>query len=81
MATKREVLEQASRGEGCLGKAKDDEVVFVLRAQDRLMPLLIDQWAALAELHGCPIEKVNEARECAHRARMQQRERGSKYPD
>jgi hypothetical protein len=45
MATKREVLEAALRGEGCLGKAADDEPVFVLRAQDALSDELVDKWA------------------------------------
>ena len=46
MLTKKEVLEEAARGEGCLGKAADDEVVFVLRAKDKLAPLLVRHWQA-----------------------------------
>lgn len=45
MATKREVLEAALRGEGALGKAADDEPVFVLRAQDITSPITIDEWS------------------------------------
>jgi len=45
MATKREVLLAAAKGEGCLGKAADDEPVFVLRAQDILAPMAIRDWA------------------------------------
>ncbi len=50
MATKKEVLEAALRGEGCLGKAADDEPVFVLRAQDCLASELVDKWAIHANL-------------------------------
>lgn len=44
MVTKREVVEQLSRGEGCLGKAADDEPVFVLRGQDALAIRTIGFW-------------------------------------
>ena len=65
MATKKETLEQALRGAGCLGKAADNEPVFVLRAQDALAARLIEKWATLAEGAGCPPDKVAEARELA----------------
>lgn len=61
--------ERAARGEGCLGKAADDEPVFVLRAQDDLAADLVDQWATRASLLGCPHDKVREARELAQSMR------------
>lgn len=67
MATKQEELEMATRGTGCLGKAADDEPVFVLRAQDRLAPALVRAWANLAHRHGCSELKVAEARALAAR--------------
>jgi hypothetical protein len=51
MATKREVLEAAARGEGCLGKAADDEPVFVLRAQDMFAGRTIQYWASMVSAH------------------------------
>lgn len=54
--TKREEL-----ASGCIAKAADDEPVFVLRAQDRLSPILISLWAKLALELGCPGDKVKEA--------------------
>ena len=48
--TKKEVLEAALRGEGPLGKAADDEPVFVLRAQDCLADEFVDKWAIRANL-------------------------------
>lgn len=45
MATKKEVLEAAARGEGCLGRAADDEPVFVLRAHDSDAPEIVLAWA------------------------------------
>lgn len=62
MATKKEVLEQALRGEGCLGKAKDNEPVFVLRAQDIHAADLVEKWAIWAEVGGCDPDKVDEAK-------------------
>jgi hypothetical protein len=67
MMTKKEVLEAALRGEGALGKAADDEPVFVLRAQDCLAADLVDKWAIFARV-GMPSagveasgHKINEA--------------------
>jgi hypothetical protein len=57
--------EAAPRGEGCLGKAADDEPVFILRAQDKIAPILVWIWVAFAWLHGCRLAKVTEARKCA----------------
>lgn len=48
-----------------LGKAQDDEPIFVLRAQDRLAPALVRRWADEAERAGCPAGKVAEARTVA----------------
>ena len=42
MGLKREEL---SNPFGCLGKAADDEPIFVLRGQDLLAPTLVRQWA------------------------------------
>jgi hypothetical protein len=53
--------QRAARGEGCLGKAADDEPVFVLRAQDALAADLVEKWAIWARMHGCPNDKVQEA--------------------
>lgn len=45
----------------CLMKAADDEPIFVLRAQDKLAPIIVRLWADLAEAHGCAEAKVREA--------------------
>lgn len=53
MATKQETVDQALRGEGCLGKSQDDEPVFVLVARDRFAASTVRQWAAnVAHFHG-----------------------------
>lgn len=46
MGTKSEELARAARGEGCLGKAADDEPLFVLRAQDASAPSIVRQWVS-----------------------------------
>jgi len=55
----------AWRGEGCLGKAADDEPVFVLRGQDKLAAQLVWDWAQRAREVGCPEQKVKEAEDLA----------------
>lgn len=67
MATKKTELALAAKGKGCLGKAADDEPLFILRAQDALAADLVFLWAARAESRGCPSEKVTEARALASR--------------
>lgn len=47
---KKETIEAASHGEGSLGKAADDEPVFVLRAQDICAPGTIEDWCNRVEL-------------------------------
>ena len=73
MATKREVVDAAARGEGCLGKAAEGEPVFVLRAQDKLAPMLVEFWAEMARANGCPKDKADDARVVADQMR--------KWPD
>lgn len=45
MMTKREELNAASRGEGCLGRSHDDEPVFILVARDQLASDAVRDWA------------------------------------
>lgn len=46
MGTKSEELKAAAQGRGCLGRAADDEPLFVLRAQDKSAPYVVRHWAA-----------------------------------
>jgi hypothetical protein len=63
MATKREELEMAARGEGCLGKADDDEPVFIIRAQNRFAPEIVFSWARWVWIAGADREspEIKEA--------------------
>jgi len=81
MATKKEELEKALRGEGCLGKAADDEPVFILRAQDKLAAAIVREWAErlyAAAPFGTRNEKIDEARRLAD---AMDRWRTRKLPD
>jgi len=49
----------------CLDRLASGEPYFVLRAQDRLAPELIETWAVEAELNDCPPQKVASARAVA----------------
>jgi hypothetical protein len=53
--------------DSCLAKVSAEEPIFVLRAQDRLAAYVVRQWALLAEIAGCPPEKVAAARLLADR--------------
>lgn len=61
--------EAAAQGKGCLGRAGDNEPVFVLRAQDMLAADLVETWATQASVAGCPGDKVVEARRLAQEMR------------
>lgn len=65
MGRKKEELENALLGKGCLGKAADDEPVFILRAQDKLAPDIIREWANRlyqADPTSATVKKRDEAR-------------------
>jgi len=47
MGTKIAHLNEAAEGKGCLGKAADNEPIFILRAQDRFAAVLVRQWAQM----------------------------------
>ncbi len=82
MVTKRELLEQAARGEGCLGKAGDDDEVFLLVDKDMFAADLVRDWANKVEMYSESTpsrqEKVRDARLVAER--MEARE-SRKAPD
>lgn len=70
--------EMAANGQGCLGKAADDEPVFILRGQDKFAADLVDEWARQARLMGCDEKKVVEAEQLAIAMRAWPTQ---KYPD
>lgn len=78
MATAKIERELAAQGKGCLGKAADDEPVFILRAQDKLAWILVNLWGDMARQHGCPNDKVMEAFDLAHAMRQW---KPQKFPD
>jgi len=80
MATKIEEL-TANLGKGCLGKAADDEPVFILRAHDETAPATIRYWAQKARVAGSPLEKVHKALDLADEMVAWQNIHGSKFPD
>lgn len=94
MSTKAETVMQAIQGLGCLGKAQHDEPVFVLRAQDKLSPNLVRQWAEAAAVqleerrllittpeYNSSRSKIAEAYELAAEMEAWQMNNRSKYPD
>ena len=49
----------------CLDKVALDEPIFVLRAQDKIAPIVIRTWITLARWFGVPETKRDEAERCA----------------
>ena len=59
--TKKETLEAALRGEGCLGRSQDDEPVFVLCARDALATSTIQDWVRRATTAHVNERKITDA--------------------
>ena len=90
MAVAKKVLADANRGKGPLGKAADDEPIFVLRGRDVIAPEIVETWADLLGDIASPQTdeesldvdaKIREARALAHQMRAWQEINGSKIPD
>ena len=92
MALARIEREMAATGKGCLGKAADDEPVFVLRAKDQYAPEIVEAWARAVSLGSINLvsgsgnvdassTKIKEARALAHQMRAWQAINGCKRPD
>jgi len=63
----------------CLKKVAPDEPIFVLRAQDRLAPMVVRYWAVLAsQLANISAEKAQEAYELAG---LMEQWQGRRNPD
>lgn len=78
MATAKIERELATQGKGCLGKAADDEPVFILRAQDAEAADLVELWAIRAQRGGTHPDKVREAHDLAEAMRAWPNQ---KHPD
>jgi len=65
--------------DSCLEKVKPGEPIFVLRAQDRLAPIVVRLWADIAALHGAPVDRISEALNCA--GLMEEWAGEKKFPD
>lgn len=50
----------------CLSKARDDEPIFILRAQDILAPIVVKYWATLASDAGVSGNKCRGAWDLAN---------------
>lgn len=85
MATAKIERELAAQGLGSLGKAADDEPVFILRAQDVFAPALIEAWANHLIPHRAnnpgTRQKITDARALAESMRAWQDTHGKKVPD
>lgn len=69
--------EMAEGAQGCLGKAKDDEMLFIFRAQDVTAPLAVLEWMKI-NFHTLPEAKLREAFECIMEMR---KHKNTKSPD
>lgn len=79
--TKIQVLEAAIRGEGCLGKAADDEPVFVLRAQDLLAYETLRHWIYTARMNEVDADKIDGVVDDLEQFRQWSMDHTTKLPD
>lgn len=83
--TKKETLEAAARGEGCLGRSKDDEPVFVLVGRDELAAKVVRYWSQLVDAGTHPDspsrKKAMDARSEADEFDRWRIANGGKMPD
>jgi hypothetical protein len=79
--TKKEVLDAAARGEGCLGRSADDEPVFVIVARDLTSTRAVFAWCRLAADIGAPQAKLDGAVQDARDMDLWRERHGGKVPD
>jgi len=74
--------DEINHPDSCLNKAKDDEPIFVLRAQDAFAPHLVAAWINLAAATlGFSHPKIAEATDLLAQIHGWQRNHGKKIPD
>lgn len=66
---------------GCISRADDNEPVFVLRAQDKLAPMVVRIWALFARQEGVSDPKIEEANELADEMEIWGMDNKTKIPD
>lgn len=66
---------------GCFVKAKEDEPIFVLRAQDRTAPRAVREWAERAKGAGMADQRFTEAMDCALSMEEWGKHNRTKIPD
>lgn len=80
--TKREVLDAAANGEGCLGRSQDDEPVFVLCARDVLAIGAVQDWIRQAAHAGVNDAKIAGAMRDARQMNVWRKTHGGgRVPD
>lgn len=78
MATKAEEIADPN---STWNKVKDDEPVFILRAQDLLAPGTVCEWVANSRKRGVSSGKLREARNCVTAMMAWANRNGVKLPD
>lgn len=79
--TKLETMRAAARGQGCLGRADDDEPVFVLRAKDALAADILWEWIHQARVNSVNSDKIDAAQDDLEAFRQWRKQHGTKLPD
>lgn len=81
LITKAVVLDAALSGGGCLGRAAEDEPVFVLRAADVTFMRVLEYWRAEAEVEGVSADKLSGAQRVQAAAARWRQQHTVKVPD
>ena len=79
--TKRNELDAANRGDGPLGRAGDDEPVFIVRAHDALAVEVVGCWLDAARRVGVDARKIHGIERLLTDMHVWRGDNGTKVPD
>lgn len=79
--TAGEVIDEANRGLGCLGRAHADEPVFVIRAKDVIFTRAVRYWLEEARAEGASDAKIAGAQAVLADGVEWRAANGTKVPD
>lgn len=79
--TRRNVIDALAEGQGVLGKAHDNEPVFILRARDPSARTVVQYWISRAKMLGTDPAKLAEAKAIEDAIEEWNARYGSRVPD
>lgn len=84
LETKKDILDAYANNAGILSRIRDDEPIFILRAQDVLAPDTVEYWARRLYEYHLNVQQIDTFNSAIHISvlmRDYQNKFGSKIPD